>query len=148
MPFSLTWEGNYVSQDRRNSDGRYPSSTNIIYNSNGIPTGDMPPASSRLPTHSLSPDQVKYMQRVTKVAKAQGQYNFYFRLGHSAGNVLIIDAFFVESKLRQLQELKMYEEPMFWCSQLFLSGWAPPSSPSPQESYNGGMNGGALLAVQ
>ncbi|KAF8424200.1 hypothetical protein EV426DRAFT_107192 [Tirmania nivea] len=111
MPFSLAWEGNYVSSDRQTPIGHEmgPSGSNIIYNSSGIPIGDM--GASRLPTHSLSPDQVKYMQRVTRAARTQ------------------------EHKLRHLHELKLYEEPMFWCSQLFLPGWTPPSSPSPQEPY-------------
>ncbi|KAF8443468.1 hypothetical protein BDZ91DRAFT_803895 [Kalaharituber pfeilii] len=105
MPFSLTWEGNYVGADKR-TNGKCPSGS-IMYNSSGIPTGDM--TASKLPIHILSPDQVKYMQKVTKVAKEQ------------------------ESKLRMLQERKMYEEPMFWCSQLFLPGWTPPTSPTPQD---------------
>lgn len=54
-----------------------------------------------------------------------------------------------EPKLRQIQELKMYEEPMFWCSQLFLPGWTPPSSPSPQEPWmNSSIMNTAILAHQ
>lgn len=29
----------------------------------------------------------------------------------------------------------MYEEPMFWCSQLFLPGWTPPKTPGPQDDF-------------
>jgi len=132
MPFSLTWEGNYVSSDRRTptDHGRGLSGSSIIYNSSGIPTGDM--SASRLPTHSLSPDQVKYMQRVTRAAKAQGICPPFTVC---EGKFADPHVFFIEYKLRQLHELKMYEEPMFWCSQLFLPGWTPPSTPSPQESY-------------
>jgi len=132
MPFSLTWEGNYVSSDRRTPTGheRGLSGSNIIYNSSGIPTGDM--SASRLPTHSLSSDQVKYMQRVTRAAKAQGMSPLSL---HGQDKFTNTHLFVIEYKLRQLHELNMYEEPMYWCSQLFLPGWIPPSSPSPQEPY-------------
>ena len=133
MPFSLTWESNFISTDGTISGRSGPSK--IIYNSNGIPTGDA--TSPKLPIHALSPDQAKYMQQVTKAAKSQGTYTDLVLTTSLVESSLILTLIVnTEVQLRQLREHGMYEEPMFWCSQLFLPGWEPPVSPSPMDIYH------------
>ncbi|KAI5793689.1 hypothetical protein DFH27DRAFT_526931 [Peziza echinospora] len=115
MPFSLTWEGNqgYGSPSSSSGSERSSASPTISYNRSGIPTSDASTSPPKSPIQSLSPDQIKYMLSVTTAARAQ------------------------EPKLRSIQENRMYEEPMFWCSQLFLPGWTPPATPSPDDPYFG-----------
>lgn len=52
-------------------------------------------------------DEIRYMKDVIQATKQQ------------------------ESGLKLLKEKEMYEDSMYWCSQLFFPGWKPVSSPSP-----------------
>lgn len=95
MPFSLTWESNFSSADEGDellSSSPVPQhqqhpNKNIVFNSSGVPTSNVSFAnsngngsSSKSPVHHLSPDQLKYMQRVTKAAKQQGMSPYPYSL--------------------------------------------------------------------